>query len=410
MGGEPGEGKAALLDNVVLEESSEDSSADEGGSGLELDARQAAEIRKIFLTTLPDYLTPIKEMVAKLSSDGDGDGQIRTALSKTIASIADAASRVKLDDVAASMQGLREEVILLGDPGEPQEPLRRRIATALSALGDLAQAGGAAEAEVHRETHSETIVAVLTNVDGVDGASVQKLVAAGVIYVDQLCEADPKEIVMVSGLDALTVATLVRLARERSQPGAGSRSAAAGVAASPLVPEPLEELGSGPPPSDLTALAPALLPPTLEAFAAAPAGEPGERSQELVRTLVDDELALDEARGEALRLRLHLQTLRDEASAIERQCDTLKSSAAEARERAAERAAMLTRAVERRSTIERDHASTLAALEETAQRLTALRAERQEAIAELERLANETSGVTSQVEQVLEHQEAQEGK
>jgi hypothetical protein len=398
MGAEPGDAKAALLDNVVLEESS----GDEGGSGLELDAQQAAEIRKIFLTTLPDYLTPIKEMVAKLSTDADADGQIRSALSKTIASIAEAASRVKLDDVAASMQSLREDVILLGDPGEPQEPLRRRIGTALSALGDLAQAGGAAEAEVHREVHSETIVAVLANVDGVDGATVQKLVAAGVIYVDQLCDADPKEIMMVSGLDALTVATLVRLARERRSPQV--------AVASPLAVAPLARAASGPPPSGLAAVAPALFPPTLEAFAGPVAGEPGERSQEIVRSLVDDELALDEARGEVLRLRLLVQTLREEASAIERQCDTLKSAGAEARERAAERAAKLTSAVERRSGMEREHASTLVAIEETAQRLTSLRAERQDTMADLERLANETSVVTSQVQQVLENEEAHEAK
>jgi hypothetical protein len=401
MGAEPGEGKAALLDNVLLEESSADST-DEGGSGLELDAQQAAEIRKIFLTTLPDYLTPIKEMVAKLATDADADGQIRTALSKTIASIAEAASRVKLEDVAASMQALREDVILLGDPGEPQEPLRKRITTGLSALGDLAQAGGAAEAEVHREAHSETIVAVLSKVDGVDGASVQKLVAAGVIYVDQLCSADPKEIMMVSGLDALTVSTLVRIAREKQAQSSRASRPAASLAAA----EALAKLDSDRPPSGLEVLAPALTPEPLAALAVERVGG----SRQLVHTLVDDELALDEARGEALRLRLLVQTLRDEASAIERQCDTLKTAGAEAREQAAERSAMLTRAVERRSRIEREHASTLAALEETALRMTALRAERQEALAELERMANETSLVTSQVQHVLENEEAHEAK
>jgi hypothetical protein len=129
-----------------------------------------------------------------------------------------------------------------------------------------------------------------------------------------------------------------------------------------------------------------------------------------VRRLVDDELALDEARGEALRLRLAVQALREETSAIERQCDALKSSSAQVRERAAERAAMLTKAVERRSRLEREHTSILEGLEETAQRLATLRTERQEAIAELERLAVETSSLTAQVAQVLENQQAPEGK
>jgi hypothetical protein len=387
MGAGPDEREGPLFDNVLLEESS----ADEGGSsGLELDPKQAAEIRQIFLTTLPDYLTPIKEMVVKLSSEPDADGQIRGALSKTIASIAEAATRVKLADVAASMQALREDVILLGDPGEPQGPLNKRIATALAALDDLARAGGAAEADARREAHGETIVAALGNTDGVDGATLQKLVAAGVIYVDQLCDADPKEIVMVSGLDALTVATLVRLAREKR-----SEAPAANIAVSA---------------PSVAAHAPVRVPSPLEPSGDVLAGEQGDPSRRLVRMVVDDELALDEARGEALRLRLAVEALRAEASAIERQCDNLKSSGAETRERAAERAAMLTKTVDRRSRMEREHASILAELEETSQRLGALQAERLEAIAELERLAGETSSVTAQVEQVLEGQEAHEGE
>jgi hypothetical protein len=386
MGDEPGDGEVRLFDNVVLEESS----SDEGASGLELDSRQAAEVRKIFLTTLPDYLTPIKEMVVRLSSEADEDGQIRSALSKTIASIADAASRVKLADVAASMNALREDVILLGEPGEPQEPLRKRITAALAALGDLAQAGGAAEADVHREAHAETIVAALANVEGIDGASLQKLVSAGVIYVDQLCDADPKEIMMVSGLNAQTVATLVRLAREKGAKRSASRPAPTVVAANV-------------PPAELVG-------PTPEPPSGAVVAERGDPSQRFVRMLVDDELALDEARGEALRLRLSVQALREEAYAVERQCDKLKSSGVQARERAAERAAMLTKAMQSRSAIEREHASIVAELEETAQRLTALRAERQEAFAELERLAGDTSTVTAQVAQVLDSQGAPEGK
>src|SRR5215467_9401659 len=97
------------------------SSDDESSGGLELDAQQVAELRQIFLTTLPDYLQPIKEMVARLSSEADEDGEIRAGLSKTIALIGEAASRVKLDDVARSMETLREDVILFGDPTEPQD-------------------------------------------------------------------------------------------------------------------------------------------------------------------------------------------------------------------------------------------------------------------------------------------------
>jgi len=359
MGGESAVGETPLIDSVLLEEGSHD----EGASGLELDPQQAAEIRKIFLTTLPDYLTPIKEMVARLSSEADEDGQVRSALSKTIASIAEAATRVRLDDVAASMQALREDVVLLGDSGEPQAALGKRIAAALA--------------------HAETIVAVLGDVQGVDGTSLQKLVAAGVIFVDQLCDADPKEVVAVSGLDARTVATLVRLAREkRGLPPAAAPSSA------------LESVRA----------------PAAEPATSGLSRDPLDRARQFVRALVDDELALDEARGEALRLRVGIQALRQDAVEIERQVDALKMSSTLMRDRAAERAATMTKALARRSAIERDHAATLEALEQTARRLTQLRSDRREAIAELGRLAEETASLTAEVERVLAQKEAHERK
>jgi hypothetical protein len=71
---------------------------------------------------------------------------------------------------------------------------------------------------------------------------------------------------------------------------------------------------------------------------------------------------------------------------------------------------MLTKATGRRTRIEGDQADLSAALEQAARRLKALRAERQAAMEELARLADETSSLTAQVEQVLENREAQEAR
>src|SRR5262249_12690610 len=151
---------------------------DEGADGLELDAQQAAEIRQIFLTSLPDYLEPMKEMVARLKAEPDENGEIRGGLAKTIASIGAAAERMKLDDIVRSMEALREDVVLVGDPSEAPGPLHERIVAALASLERLARGGGAS---ARPEGRGETLVAALRGFEQIDNAALQKLLQAGVV-------------------------------------------------------------------------------------------------------------------------------------------------------------------------------------------------------------------------------------
>jgi hypothetical protein len=363
-------------DGILLEESSAD---EEGHAGLELDARQTAEIRQIFLATLPDYLEPMRQMVARLSEDTSDES--RGALAKTIVSIGEAASRVQLVDVARAMEALREDVMLLGDADEPQDVLRARISSALDAMDALA---GRDTESAHANPHGrETIVSVREI--GLDAAALQRLVAAGVVYVDQLLEADPKDVVAVSGLAAATVAALVDALERR-------RASARSVQPAPVEEPPARESVEEPP---------------LEESPPAPPVEVS-RSTHAIRNVVDEELALHEMRGEALRRHLGGKELREEVAALERRCETLRATLAEVENRSAERAMVLWEAEVRTAQLERDRLAMVAELEKVKSRRATLQSEHRDAIGELRHLADDTASLSERVTQILGGQAGRE--
>jgi hypothetical protein len=399
-------GQADENDNsplLLLEE--DGGSPDDGASGgLELDARQAAEIRQIFLTTLPDYLEPIKEMVARLSSEPDEDGKIRGSLAKTIASIGEAAARVSVDDVTRTMETLRDDVLLIGDPSEPQEPLREKIAAALASLARLS--GGMTSGRPQKR--SETIVSAFRDVEGIDGSVVNRLVSAGVVYVDQLLDADPKDVALVSGLDKETVAKILRALEPKRAPSSlpnqdGPHSADAGnildlLDAKSSLPPPKPS-----PPRDGARARSGDARTQKGAFTKDPRGhEEKEGAGNQVRTLVESELALEEARGEATRLRIVLDALRTNATALERQCAAMRSTIADVKQQVALRVAALGKAEAKKSVLEREHVATLADLERIAARLVVLETERRAALDELQLLADDTAGLAQHVTGVLD--------
>jgi hypothetical protein len=413
------EADAEQFEGVIIEgdDESSDSSAPDG---LELDAQQAAEIRQIFLTSLPDYLVPIKEMVIKLSSEPDETGEIRAGLAKTIQSIGDAADRMKLDDVTHAMSALREDIVLFGDPSEPQDALRKRITDALASLDRLA--GGAA-ASVKPEARGETIVAALRGSDVIDNSVVQRLLAAGVAYVDQVLDADPKEVAIVSGLDAATVAKLVAALKAKRRPPPPKEPpqppkrprpaedanysaqildldeehpASTGRAAADVLGF-LDSRSKPPPPSGgfqspFKSVAPASAPPPKDADALAAT----------LRRIVQDELALEEARGQATRLHASIAALRASVAALERECDSMRRSIGEHKGEAVARLTDLARVESRKSAIERDRAQTLADLETAEARLNALHVERRAVLDQLRSLGDDTAALSEHVANVLD--------
>lgn len=341
----------SLADEVLLEEGSGD---DDGAVGLELDARQATEIRQIFLTTLPDYLEPIRQMVDQLRA-GAGD-DVRVALTRTLSSMSDAARRVGVADAERMLEGLREDVLLFGDPSEGQEALVARISSALEQLSALTGEESGRDA---RETTAESIVVALKGVSGFAPGTLEKLLAAGLVRVDQILTAAPDEIAAVSGLDLVTAERLMQALAGR---------AAARVSA---------------PPHEIAELEP----------------------RSAVESTVDAELSLEETRGRMLRLRLRIRARREELSALELRREELKDLLGSTKQRIVERLAALARSEEAAERLRREENELRAKLQRLSTRIRSLDEQRLEAADEDERLAREVDSLARRVDGVRSHLE-----
>ena len=60
---------------------------DDEASGLEMDREQSEEIEQVFLSTLPQYLEPVEQMVNELFSADSGGEETHQALTATLASL-----------------------------------------------------------------------------------------------------------------------------------------------------------------------------------------------------------------------------------------------------------------------------------------------------------------------------------
>jgi chromosome segregation ATPase len=125
-----------------------------------------------------------------------------------------------------------------------------------------------------------------------------------------------------------------------------------------------------------------------------------------LRRQANDELALEEARGRATRVRARTAALREEIATIERECGTLRAAISDARSRAAARLAALARTETKRAALDRELAQTLAETEKVASRLTTLHTERRAVEGEVAVLADGTASVTETVTRVLRSQES----
>lgn len=352
---------ASLADEVLLEEGTGE---DDGAVGLELDARQATEIRQIFLTTLPDYLEPLRQMVEQLTS-GAGD-EVRVALTKTLSSMSDAARRVGVADAEQMLEALREDVLLFGDPSESEEAIGGRITSALARLSALTgdrRLDGA-------ETAAESLVVALKGVSDLAPGTLEKLLSAGLVRVDQILSASPDEVAAVSGLDAVAVDHLMLALRDRTRGPDSVRPA---------------ELGSP-----------------------APAGGRAEprgpvAGGDTVERTVDAELSLEEARGRTLRLRLRIREQREQLGALELRRTELGDRLSSAKRRIVERLDALARAEESADRLRREESELVAELRRLSARLRWLEDRRLEGAAEDERLARDVDSLARRVDGVLTH-------
>jgi hypothetical protein len=180
----------------------EESEAHEDESpGLEPDEQQLEEMRRIFGTTLPQYLQPVEEMAAQILSGG-GTKETEDALVATLSSLGEAAGRMGFGEVKASLDGLRQRF----ESKENQKTAEFREAV-LGDLIDLKDIGleMAGTSMAPTPAQGESLLAALRGMKGLDEAALGRLTKAGVLTVEQVRKGRPDEIAVVSGLDLALV-------------------------------------------------------------------------------------------------------------------------------------------------------------------------------------------------------------
>lgn len=304
------------FDGILLEEST---GSDEDAAGLELDAFQATEIRTIFLTTLPDYLEPVRQMLDQLLV-ADDPAEMRRALDTTLESIQTAASRVQIDDVSEVVEHMRAQ---LSGTGSLAEENRDSLFAGLARIERIVAEVATEEAR----PRSETIVSALARVGGIDQGVLEKLTAAGLVTVDQIRMADPGEIMAVSGLEAAVVARIVAAVAE--QDGASSPE------------EPAVTREGGPTGDTL------------------PGDEPAaaDELETWLRRQVESELVIEERKGQLLHLRTNLLELQGQLAGAEAERASLEKSLARARTNFGDKLKTLSQFETRKARIEKKHSA-----------------------------------------------------
>ncbi len=203
----------------------EGETGEDEGDGLKLDAAQQEEIRCIFLTTLPQYLEPVEQMIDQLFPAGGPaapqsvDAETFDALTATLASLSEASSRMGFEDVCRGLDRMGDRMSRRrGDSDSDETELRELLLDDLQLIRDIT--AEFADGQVDVAESSLTIVAALGHVQGVERHVLGRLTTAGLVRVDQLLMARPDEIVAVTGLPPHVVDTLLAALRSGDSPAA----------------------------------------------------------------------------------------------------------------------------------------------------------------------------------------------
>ncbi len=367
-------------DDLLLVET--DGFDDDDHSGLEVDDRQAQEVERIFLTTLPQYLEPVEEMVDQLMSTGeDPGGEIKRALGATLSSLSAAAARMGIDDIFAQLDLMAKRVEQLDlDAGLPSAEDSQEIYAALKKITTMVIAGDEPSEGGGSDTASQTIFAALAGVEGIDDSVLSKLTAAGVVNIDQLRIADPDEIVAVSGLDATVVAKIL---------------AGLGEAAAPAQVDGADEGDEG---HDADDEAP------LQNVVELPLHDGSLRSQleHRLRAEVEVEAAAREVTAKVQRLRARASELRADLRKAERRRDQRLEELASAGERLSGQMAERGRLRARRGELALKVADSEETWRKEEQRIQQLQREDEAARDVQARFSRDVAGLAEQVKRLLE--------
>jgi len=311
-----GEGsEPSLLDGVFLEAGTD--ADDSGEGGLDLDSSQADEIRDIFLTTLPQYIEPIEQMMEQAFGGETPDDETCKALGAAITSISTAASRIGIDDVWRELERMVHQVEELSEGAEPAE-VKEQLEQCLAKIREIASIGDGPTAS--QGPPVRTLFDALRGSPHVDASVLEKFTAAGLVNVDQLTMARSDEIIAVTGLPDRVVQTVL----------------AAITAAEP------------------------------------PATDDETPQSELVTQFtqqVNAEAALEDVRARNTRMQAEVDSVHVELDAMTASRDSLRRDLADARNELAARQPVLSQVRQHRHLIDSKRSARLAELERTSERL-----------------------------------------
>jgi hypothetical protein len=337
-----------------------DSDNEDAVDGLEIDASQSDEIRRIFGTTLPQYLEPVEEMLEQILT-GKPSGDTVSALAGTLVSLSQAAARVGFDEVVQQLDRFHDMVTPLGEQSKAVSRAKREaILGALFDLKDLAQRLSGEDAPEEDTERSPTIFQALKDAEDIGEEVLQKLSSAGLTRVDQLRQARPDEVAAVTGLDAAAVRRL--LDRVLGGPGEGAH-----VEQLPLGPDALENV-----------------------------------LQRKLRAQVEAEAAVEEARAKIQRLRTGVKRARERLTELSQRSKELAAERARAVKERAGRAEELLEARQARDALELRYARQADALREDNEQLLEVRRRRQQLTRRDTALDDEVDQLVSRVRGLLD--------
>jgi uncharacterized coiled-coil protein SlyX len=347
---------------LLPEETDSDTDA---GDGLEIDASQTEEIRRIFGTTLPQYLEPVEEMLEQILT-GKPSPDTVSALAGTLVSLSQAASRVGFDEVVQQLDRFHDRVTALGERKRAaSRGDRETILGALFDLKDMAQrlSGG----DAGTSERSPTIFQALRGAEDIGEDVLQKLSAAGLTRVEQLRQARPDEVAAVTGLDAGAVQRLLDRVLALDDTAPGATEGGARVEQLPLGADALEKV--------------------LER-------KLGEQ--------VEAEAALEEARDRIQRLRAGVKRARRRLKELSQRSRDLDAERADVARQRAHRAEALSEARQARDALELRYARQADALREHNEQLLELRRRRQQLSRHDATLDEEVEQLVSRVRGLLD--------
>jgi hypothetical protein len=180
-------------------------------SFLEVDDRQAEEMRQIFGASFPQYLQPIEEILEQIFSGKGEQDSVETVLG-IINSLLTASSRMGLSNIHEALTQLSDRITALDKTLKepPGEEAKKGISAEIAHLKRLAtEMAGVDSLEI--EKSQRTIRSVLKEREGIGELVIKRLNVAGLVTVDQILMGRPEEIAAVSGLDIEIVRRVVAL-------------------------------------------------------------------------------------------------------------------------------------------------------------------------------------------------------